>query len=284
MSIREASTPVALLAVVGFLLSPALAVPAGEPSKPAARSPAVKTDTAGTRLLLPLYLVDRNDPAGVTTLFGVRNELDTPADVTIRYFRTDAPQAPQRTDTVTLAAKQVMPINIALVDGLQVDADGIARGFVVIEATTEGAVIQGEYFRVTSNEDFASGFRLLNVDPASPHNDLCALFSIRFLNGGGFDSGTSYIIWLDSDLAPDPDVPVLSYSVYDQPGELLFSNVFFADEVAFEVTAAELVSPFSEDFGAIEFNFSDGAVGHVSAILSAGGRYSVGIEAACGDF
>ena len=275
------SSRVLRAAVAGFLATLSLVVQADSPE--ASLPSADKTDVAGMQLLLPLYLVDKENFNGVTTLFGVRNELDTSADIEIRYFRAGAPQAPQRTDIVTLVAKQVLPINIASVESLQVDPDGIARGYVVIEAITEGASIQGEYFRVTSNEDFATGFRLLNMDPASAHNDLCSLFSIRFLNGGGFDSGTTYIIWLEADQAPDPGTAVLAYSVYDQAGQLLFNNLFFTDDVAFEVSAAALLSPFSEDFGAIEFNFIE-TVGHVSAILSADNRYSVGIEASCGDF
>lgn len=245
-----------------------------------------KTDVPGSRLLLPLYLVDTTEPDGVTTLFSVRNQLDVPADVEVRYFQADAPQAPQRTDSMTLAAKAVAPVNIRLVPGLSADADGVARGYVIVEATTEGAVIQGDYFRVTPNQDFASGFRMLNVDPGSSHNDLCGLFTIRFLNGavGGFDSGTRFIVWLEADEAPDPSTPVFAYSAYDESGGLVLSNTFFADEVAFEVAAADLfVGPLQAEFGAVEFQFVD-TVGHVAAILSAFDRYSVGLEAFCGDF
>ena len=240
-----------------------------------------KTDLPGSRLLLPLYVVDTISPAGVTTIFSLRNQLDVPAEIEIRYFRTHSPQAPQSSDQATLAGKQVMPVNIRAVDNLQVDEDGFARGFVVVEALTEGASIQGDYYRVTPGEDFATGFRLLNVDATSSDNDLCGLFTMRFLNGGGFDSGTTFIVWLDLDLAPSGEV--FGLAAYDEPGNLLLTRTFAADQVAFEVSAAELLQPFVQDFGAIEFQFSDGGVGHVSAILSAGGRYSVGLEAACGD-
>ena len=167
------------------------------------------------------------------------------------------------------------------VDNLQVDESGIARGYVVVEATTAGASIQGDYYRVTPGEDFATGFRLQNADGTSADNDLCSLFTLRFLNGGGFDSGTTFIVWIDLDLAPNGEVLVLA--AYDEAGNLLLTRTFAADEVAFEVSAAELLQPFVQDFGAIELQFSDGSLGHVSAILSAGGRYSVGLEAACRD-
>jgi hypothetical protein len=253
---------------------------AAGPAEPPA---AAKTDVPGARLLVPLYLVDTTDPNGVTTLFAVRNQLDTPIDVELRYYQADAPQSPQRTDAVALAAKAIKTVNVRQVPGLAVDADGVARGYVVAVALTEGARIQGDFFRVTPGEDFASGFRMLNVDPASAHNDLCGLFTMRFLNGGGFDSGTRFIIWLEADEAPDPESPVLAYSAYAESGELVLSNTYFADEVVFEVAAADLfVGPLQADFGAVEFQFI-GTVGHVAAILSAQNRYSVGFEAFCGD-
>ncbi len=245
---------------------------------------AAKTDTPGARLLLPLYLVDTADPNGVTTLFAVRNQRDVPVEVEARYFQTDAPQSPQRTDVLNLDAKQVATFNVRLVSGLAADADGVARGYVILEAMGEGAAIQGDYFRVTPGEDFASGFRMLNVDTGSSHNDLCSLFTMRFLNGGGFDSGTRFVIWLEADQAPDTENPVLAYSVYAESGDLVLSNTFFADEVVFEVEAANLlVGPLQADFGAVEFQFID-TVGHIVAILSAENRYSVGLEAFCGDF
>ena len=36
-------------------------------------------------------------------------------------------------------------------------------------------------------------------------------------------------------------------------------------------------------FGAIEWTFADGAVGHISSILKASGRFSVGLAATCID-
>ncbi len=282
MSTRALIAAASVAAGLVWLATAAAATAAEIPGPRVASTPsAAKAATAGARLLLPLYLVDTTAADGVTTIFAVRNELDVPAEIEIRYFRTDSPQAPQRTDTVILGAKQVLPINLRFVDDLRVDEDGTARGYVVVEALTEGAAVQGDYFRVTPGEDFATGFRLLNADPSSPDNDLCGLFSLRFLNGGGFDSGTRYIVWLDRDAAPNGEV--LALVAYDEAGTQVLARTVAADEVAFEVSAAELLQPFVQDFGAIEFQFLDGVVGHVSAILSASGRYSVGLEAACGD-
>lgn len=248
-------------------------------------APRAKTATAGTRLLLPRYEVDTTNPSGITTLFAVRNEGGTPVDLTLRYHRTDGPQAPQYSENLTLAAKAVKTVNIRSVPNLATDPDGIRRGFVVIEASTEGATVMGDFFQITPGENFANGSRLLNIDPTSNHNDLCNLFSMRFLNGGGFDSGTLFTVFLDLPLAPTGSTAVMDILAYDEAGVLLLARETFADEVSFQVTASELLSPtVTTDFGAIEFQFRDGVVGHIAAVLSASGRYSVGFEASCGDF
>ena len=147
------------------------------------------TATSSARLLVPLFEVDTTRGDGTTTLFAVRNERDAPADIEISYYRTNAPQAPQiPTQELTLAPKQIQTVNLRFVPTLATDEEGIARGYVVITATSENAAIQGDYFRVTPGEDFASGFRMGNIDPQSADNDLCNLFTMRFLNGGGWPS------------------------------------------------------------------------------------------------
>lgn len=243
-----------------------------------------KTATSGSRLLLPRYEVDTNDTQGITTLFAVRNETGNSVELTINYYRTDGPQAPQHSEMVTLAGKAVKTVNIRSVPNLATDPDGFRRGFVVISAPGD-AQLMGDFFQITSGDNFANGSRLLDTDPASNHNDLCNLFSMRFLNGGGFDSGTLFTIFLDLPLAPDGSSAVMDILAYDEAGNLLLAREAFADEVSFQVTADDLISPtVSADFGAIEFQFRDGSVGHVAAVLNASGRYSVGFEASCGDF
>jgi hypothetical protein len=144
----------------------------------------------------------------------------------------------------------------------------------------------GDTFRITPNQDFAGGKRLLDITPSGGHNDLCSLFSVRFLNGGGFDSGTIFNVWVDLPVAPDPEEgeDIFFINAWDEDGSLLVSRGYQSTRVSFQVTAEELLSPVSnEDFGAMDFEFADGATGHVSVLLSAGGRYSVEFEATCGD-
>lgn len=258
---------------------------AGEPEpSPVAvpKASPVKTAALGSRLLLPYYLVDMINPSGASTLFAVRNETTQPVEIRISYFETDRPQVPQRIDTVTLAAKQIRSTQIRSTPDLLVDDDGFARGYVVIETISGAASIHGDYFQVTPGQAFAAGYRLLNADPQSPHNDLCSVFSVRFLNGGGFTGGTKYTIWLDADQAPGSEEPILYYSVYNEAGELRFTNELYSNEVVTAVDAADLVSVIPTTFGAIEFTLNN-TVGHISATMSASGLYTVGLEAVCRD-
>ncbi len=276
------------LASVLAILVPALALAAPasaqeSPLEPGKTGVPGKRAVAGSRLLLPYYEVDMSDPSGATTIFSVRNETLEPVEVTIWYHQTDRPQTHQAFETVTLEPKQLRSGNVRQVAGLVVDDDGFARGFVVIETTAGDPVIQGDYFQVSPGQAFATGNRLLNVDPESADNDLCSLFTVRFLNGGAFSGGTDFVIWLDLEVAPTGQEPVIRYAVRRESGDLVFSTELYRNEVAFKTKASDLVKPIPTAFGVIEFELLDGAMGHVSAVMSANGLYSVGLEAACGD-
>lgn len=267
-----------------ILLLVALAATAAAAAATAASVPAAKTATPGARLLLPFYLVDTTaGPAGATTFFAVRNESTASVEVRISYYETDAPQTPQRQDTILLGPKEIETIDVRAVANLEIDPDGFARGYALIEAPGGEGVLHGDYFQINGAEAFASGARLLNVDPASTDNDLCSRFSMRFLDSALlFDSGTVYTIWVDAD--EPPAGTVFAYSVYGEAGgEALLSSTLEADQVAFQVSASDLRLIVQEEFGAIEFEFVPPLVGHVSAVLSARGTFSVGLEATCLD-
>lgn len=242
-----------------------------------------KRAVAAARLLVPLFEVDLAHPGGATTFFSVRNEIPASVDVRISLYAADSPQAPFHSDTVTLAAKQIRSVDVRSQPNLVADEDGFARGYVIIETLSGEAVIQGDYFQLNPGEAFATGSRLVNVDPQSEDNDLCSNFTIRFLNGGGFDGGTTFTIWLDLDVAPQ-DTTVLSYYVYrESGGDPIALHDLAANRVALRVSAAELMPIISTNFGAIEFQLADGVRGHIAAVMSALGLYSVGLEAACRD-
>ncbi len=272
-----------------FLLAAALALavaalPAAARQAAAGTTP-TKEGTAASQLLLPLFMVDTVTPGGLTTLWAVRNESTVNVGLQVRYYGADTPQTPQVEESYVLGPKEILTASIAFVAGLQVDLDGFARGYVTF-ATTEGeAVIHGDYFLLNDAENFASGSRLVNIDPESNGNDLCNRFSMRFLESSLiFDSGTLYTVWIQS--AEPLSGTAFSYSVYEQAGgDELLSNNLPASDVAFQISAADLMAGPSLDveFGAIEFQFPPGVVGHISAVMSAFGRLSVGYEATCLD-
>jgi len=251
-----------------------------------------KAGTLGAKLLLPLYLIDTNTTNGPTTFFAVRNESDAAVTVTVKYFTADTAYRPGggavpqfQAPSLALARKATATVDIrAVVDNLDVDGDGIARGFIVFETEGGADVIHGDYFLIDDQGNFASGYRLVNIDPESTSNDLCGRFSIRFLDSSlFFDAGTVFTVWLQP---ADPfDGIAFAYSVFGLAGgDSLLDGVFPSSVFAFEVAASSLRGGIVPDeFGAIEFELPLDTVGHVSAVMSALGRFSVGFEATCLD-
>lgn len=270
------------LAPLAFLLT--LASIAGFASgEPAAPSAAPKLGTQAAQLLLPLYVVNTEDlVAGTTTLYAIRNESAAQTvDVEVRYFEAGEPDTPQLSETVTLGPKATDTFDVrSRLAGLQVDNDGFARGYITFATATGAATIHGDYFHLNGGQNFASGYRLLDVDPESRSNDLCTRFSMRFLDSAlVFDSGTVFTVWFEPD--DPPGTLAFSYTVYDLAGNVVLSSSFNSDKFAFEITANDLLGPFGVEFGAIEFDFD--TVGHISAVMSAFDRFSVGFEATCLD-
>ena len=118
---------------------------------------------------------------------------------------------------------------------------------------------------------------------ASRGNDLCTLFSIRFLDSNVvFDSGTVFTVWFEP---ADPYEGIaFTYTVYDLAGNVEGGlTPLPSDKFAFQTSASDLLFNVDEEFGAIEFEFPPGTAGHISAVMSAFGRFSVGFEANCLD-
>ena len=247
-----------------------------------------KTDASSSRFLLPWFAVEAGNPGGLTTLFAVVNEMEVPIQVEISYHEVDRPATPQAVETVEVAANGALTRNLR--DdvsrlNLVVDGDGIARGFVIVEALA-GAHVSADYFRVDVANAFASGDRMVNVDPGSPDNDLCQRFRTRYLAAAGF-TGTQFRFWVDAELAPtiEDELPVAFYSVYDEAGNLAFTQELRADAVAFEVDSASLTSsgPITAGpFGSIIIELAQD-FGYLSAAMDADGQFSVGVEASCLD-
>jgi len=243
-------------------------------------SPPAKTQTAAGLLLLPFFESNFQPVDGIETLFSVRNQDTQPVDITISYFEVNRPTVAQLTESITLAPKQTSTHIIRLKNVIR-DDEGFARGYALIRA--ERPVITGDYFQVNDGENFAAGDRLVNADPSSTHIALCRRYTMRAFTGGSFNGGTTFTFFVDSDVPLDGETPVASYTVYDEPGNVVFIGSLFSDALAFRLPAANLGSIIPvPDFAAIEFEFNE-TVGHVWAQMSGAGRVSVGLNGSCGD-
>ncbi len=234
--------------------------------------------------MLPYFEVETLDPNGDTVLYALRNESTAPIQVDIKYYEIDSPFAPQRTDRVTLNAKQIHPVNIRDVQNLEIDPDGRKRGYIRFEVVGGASVLAGDFFRVDPGDNFASGYRLVNADPASGADERCSVLSFRFLRGGLFSGGTRIFYWLDMNVLPQADT--IAYSVYNEAGALIHTGLLGnIDRVASQIPIDQLlVGPAgSLNSGAVEFQFSGGVLGHVAGAINASGRFSVGFEGVCRD-
>jgi hypothetical protein len=268
-----------LPALLVFSAGLSAAIPAAA-AGPASLTP--KSFPLTGRLVLPYYEVETIDPNGDTMLFAIRNESIAPVEVDIKYFEIDTPVAPQHTERVTLAGKQIKPVNIRDVPNLETDPDGVKRGYVVFEQVSGNGVIAGDYFRVDRADNFASGSRLVNADPSNAADDRCSNFTFRFLRGGAFSGGTKIFYWIDSTVLPAPDT--LAYSIYNEAGALVSTGTLpNLDRVASSFNIETLLTGPAAGLnaGAVEIQFSGGMLGHVAGSMSASGLYSVGFEALC---
>lgn len=269
-----------LLLPAAWLALAAPAFAAGSAAAPAALTP--KSFPLTSQLVLPYFEVDTQDPGGTTVLYAIRNESTSAIEVDIKYYEIDSPFSPQRTDRVTLAAKAIKPVNLRDVQNLEIDGDGFKRGYVRFQVVGGADVLAGDFFRVDPDDNFASGYRLVNVDPTSPADERCSILTFRFLRGGLFSGGTRIYYWLD--LAELPQADTIAYSVYNEAGTLINTGTLAnIDRVASKIDVDQLlVGPAAGlASGAIEFQFSGGVVGHVAGAINASGRFSVGFEGVC---
>ena len=277
-----------------FFTAPALVASPGESpiSATGDEAPLEKRSVPSGDLLLPLYEVDTLAADGLTTLWAVRNDSLSSIDIEVLYYEPDAPQAFQRRDVFTIGPKAIKTVNVRFVENLEVSPDGIARGYAIFRVMGSGPQeIQGDYFVITPGQNFASGFRLVNIDSDSSQNELCRTATIRFMQGGGFTGGTTYRIWFEAETPPMGENPVISYAVYSEAGGTpVLEAELPVEESAFDVDINTLLGPFQGQvsFGAVEFSFSGtvgdpprNRLGSVSGVLDALGSYSVGIESSC---
>ncbi|HEX6200454.1 MAG TPA: hypothetical protein VF150_09335 [Thermoanaerobaculia bacterium] len=226
-------------------------------------------------LLVPFYLVDRNHAGGTTTLFAVRNLSEHTVTADVEYFTVDGTS--QGSESVDLDPQQARTVNLRDVPGLAKDPDGFARGFVRILGASDpdgGPVLEGDFFQVDVDGNFATGDRLAR------QTALCREASLRFLD---FGAGTRLTIYVADPRGDQPNVdpPSFTVQVYDEAGAPVGAAqpVWTADH-ALEMAAADFTA---SPFGALQFDFTDSLGGTVYAEYSAFGRFSVGLSSQCED-
>ncbi len=256
--------------------------PAAGPFSLAGRS----TGGASDVLLVPYYEVDPKNTSGPDTLFAIHNETDQDLPVRILYLTREGAEE-QRADEISLGARATRTINLRDVPGLAVDADGIARGLVVLGVVgaandTSSNLLSGDFFYVDSRTDYATGSNLANLSIDDPGNELCAEWGTRFLNGGAFSGRTDYRIVVDMPQgSAEFDSPTAIGTIYDEAGTAVQSFEIRTDLSTFHLSAADVV-PAGMPFGSLAIRFPS-TKGLVLAEHSGFNRLSIALKAACRD-
>lgn len=243
-----------------------------DPSTPAKATARVTKVQASPAVVIPFFRVDLNNPLGETTLYAIRNNSSNALTVKITIFGPDGTVT--TSSNVNIAARGVYPADVRSVQGLP-STNGIATGSLVAEALgadLPSNALSGDYFRVDASGAAANGGAMLPLADTA-----CTQWSHRVLDGGGFDGGTTISVLAIG----TPADSTLSGNVYNEAGQLVAVVGIRSDEVAFEVSGADLNLPI--DFGSIDWVFAGDGHGAVSVTYSALGLFSVGSEAACVD-
>ncbi len=279
---------------IGCVKASTLAPPTKEDAKPGRGMVSLltaqpKIAEAGSALILPFFVVDMADTAGITTLFAVRNLTEEPVEMVTTYFSQDGDLL--KFEAAMLPALATATVNVRNEGPFPADPDGFARGFVGISANWQGGepppadadqLIAGDYFQITSAEDFASGDRLLRIDGGQlPSNDLCNLTESRFLNGGPFTGGSTFQIFTLANGGVDPMAdPTLYATVYDEAGQKHEVCQIYTDQMSLQIPVSSLTEL---PFGTVELFFDNGigVGGQVITEFDALGRFSVGMRGLC---
>ena len=238
-------------------------------------SAASALEYSSRNLIAPYFAVESGNPYGLTTLVAIRNDGGETANVLVTV-RGGSPEGVITSFGYTLAPNQVRTFNLRdVVPASAAGADGMVHGWVVAQAL-EPALLSGDFFLVTPDEDFATGFELLDADTA-----YCRKWSTRFMNGGAFSGGTVYHVF--APFAGGSGGPeVFTATAYTEDGTALGTSRVDSARQSFSVAASTLVPPGNE-FGSMTIEFADGTDGVVLAEHRASGRFAVGMTANCID-
>ena len=221
-------------------------------------------------LIVPGFEVEVGDPEGPTTFFAVRNTTDDDVEIDVAYYGEEITGEPLRTDLFMLGPQQTLTRNVrANLTDLNV-GNGFATGLIVLTKTGgDASGLEGDYFRVDSRNDFATGDRLV------PSEAFCTRQEIRFID---FGSGSVLQILLEE--PQGSAVPSFSYAAYtEEGGTMVAEGDIFTSEHLTVIDSRDLVP--GESFGSLVFDFSAAGGGFVTAEYSAFGRYSVELNGAC---
>lgn len=224
---------------------------------------------AGSQLLVPGFEVEVDDPEGPTTFFAVRNTTDDAVEIDVAYHGEQITGTPLRTDVFMLGPRQTLTQNVrGDLSDLNVTG-GVASGLIAIQESGGGAAnLEGDYFRIDSGNDFATGDRLVRTE------QLCDQQEIRFVD---FGSGSRLRILLAE--PQGAEVPSFRFTAYREAGSEIVAGEVFTTVHLLLVDVGDLVA--TQSFGTLVFDFSSSGGGFVSAEYSAFGRFSVELGGAC---
>ena len=232
-----------------------------------------KVDSPYSLLVVPYYEVDTKSAVGKTTLFAVHNVTAKTMLVTFLYIPS---KGPAHAEDTQLAPRATYTRNVRDVNGLPVDPDGFARGWVevIANAPVGAKVMTGDFLQVDPFNNFATGDRMIR------RADLCKNGEIRFLD---FGKGTELRLYVDWPRGDDPkkDPPSATLWIYDQAGKLQAAFDFFTKSSTIFVNTDDLNLPVA--FGQVKMSFDASNGGYVYAVYSAEARFSVGMNSACID-
>lgn len=255
--------------------------PQAAPAHPVAGRSAATTDV----LLVPYYESDRRDPRGVNTLFAIHNETARELPVRILYLGVLG-AVEQQVQEISLAPNATRTINVRDVPGLPADADGIARGLVVLGVVGDQGessdLLSGDFFFVDPAIDFATGNTLLNMSLDDPDNEFCAEWGTRFFRGGDFSGTSTFRFVVDVPAGgAEIDPPTAVGTVYGEDGSAIRSFEIRTDLNSFQLSSADL-APEDTAFGSLSIRFP-ATEGALLVEHSGFHRLSVALKAACRD-
>ena len=266
-------------------------------------------------LLLPYFEVDL-DGAGATTLLSIVNSSDDAVDVKvtlhtnwgIEVLRSNFTMTGDSVRAINLAdlllrgrlpereldAEEIEHLQAALSglvspkDGLYYSSEmvlGHATGYVEISTlgNPRPDVLFGDFFVVNPLESFAQGEVLLDIDRSADCPGLCRRHGLRFLAGGGFDSGTELVIWNKREIKPsaNPFFPEDKRSATD--AVFIKENGHPFDQRSMGLMPLEIVKVselgLTSPFGWLDILTEDETI--MTVRYSAANRYSVGLQTFC---